>query len=391
MKFAVWLVASSLGATLACGAASAEDSYPLTMKLMPPSGDMRLVPTPNPKALQSPAALACADASGATSADARIAACDKLIAAGKWKGKDIAWAHANLCIVYNAKAQADKALAACDEAIKLDPQRPFSYQIRAEIMEKAANPQKALADYDEAIQLGARNAAIFVNRGRILLAMGESDKALADFNQAIQINPQSSLAYIDRGGAFLAKGDADAALVDFSKTIELSPDRGEAWANRGAAYFMKGENDKAAENFRQALKLEPANAYAALWLFIARGGDDADAKAELKADSTKLSQTAWPWPVVRFYLGETDARQTLAAATAPSDQCEAQFYVGQERLLKKANDEALPYLRKAVETCPKNFVELYHARAELKKLDAAAAPKAEAAPKADTPAEPTKR
>ncbi len=381
MKVAVWLVASSLGATLASGAASAEDSYPLTMKLMPPISSTRLVPTPNPKALQSPEALACADTSGGVSADARIAACDKLITAGKWKGKDIAWAHSNLCIVYNVKAQADKALAACDEAIKLDPQSPFSYQIRAEIMEKAASPEKALADYDMAIQLGAKNAAIFVNRGRILLALGQADKALADFNQAIHLNSQSSLAYIDRGGAWLAKGDADSALADFGKTIEISPDRAEGWANRGAAYFMKGENDKAADDFRQALKLQPGNAYAALWLFIARG-DGADAKAELKANSAKLSQAAWPWPVAQFYLGEADAKQTLAAATTPSDQCEAQFYIGQERLLKKANDEATPYLRKALETCPKNFVELFHARAELKKYDAAAAPKADANPAA---------
>ena len=159
------------------------------------------------------------------------------------------------------------------------------------------------------------------------------------------------------------------ALADFDKAIELTPDNSLAWFNRGSAFFAQGDAAKATENFKQALTLSPTNAYAALWLFIASG--NANAKSELQAHAARLSQKSWPWPVVQFYLGAKDGAQTIAAASNPGEQCEAQFYVGEERALNKAANEALPYLRKAVEICPKDFGETIQAKSELKKLEAA--------------------
>jgi tetratricopeptide (TPR) repeat protein len=373
------LLAMSLGATVAGGGASAQ-LIPDTFSA--PPGATRLIP--RPKQQQSPSADACANSGGKFSVEARLAGCNSLIGSGRWKGRDIAWAYANRCILFNAQGQTDKALANCDSAIEQDPQSWLAYQIRGEIAEKLGHPEKATADYDKAIEVGARNAAIFINRGDIFLADGKAEKALADFNRAIELNDQSVKAYIGRGGSRVALGDADSAVTDFSKVIEIAPGNVIAWFNRGAAWLSKGENFKAAEDFTQALKLQPTNAYASLWRFIARSrsGDGDAAKAELQASSTKLSQSAWPWPAVQLFLGDKDGPETLAAAKTPGDQCEAQFYLGEERLLKNARDEALTYFRKAVETCPKNFAEYFQALNELKP-PVAAAPKAESAPVKD--------
>jgi Tfp pilus assembly protein PilF len=387
MKAVVWLLATSLVASVAGGAAMAEDKIQIPMDVYsPPNGAMRL--TPLQKQLQSPSATACANSGGTFSAEARLAGCSALIETRKWKGKQIAWAFANRCILYKAQGLTEKALANCDLAIEQDPTSWFAHQMRAEVFEKLGNTEKALADYTMATQVGGRNVAIFVNRGNLLLSMGEYDKAIADYDKAIELKDESVLAHIGRGGAWVAKGDADSALADFNKVIEIAPDNAVAWYDRGTVYFAKGENGKAAENLKQALTLDPKNAYAALWQFIALSSDGADAKAELQAGTVKLSQTAWPWPVIQLFLGAKDAAQTLAAATNSDEKCEAQFYVGQERLLKKATDEATPYLRKAIEICPKNFTEYFIAAAQLKKLDgaapsAAAAPKAESAPQTD--------
>lgn len=373
------LLAMSLGATVAGGGALAQlipDNF------SEPPGATRLIP--RPKQQQSPSADACANTGGKFSVEARLAGCNALIGSGRWKGREIAWAYANRCILFNAQGQTDKALANCDSAIEQDPQSWLAYQIRGEIAEKLGHPEKATADYDKAIEVGARNAAIFINRGDIFLADGKADKALADFDQAIELNDRSAQAYIGRGGARLALGDADSALTDFSKVIEIAPGNVTAWFNRGAASLAKGENAKAAEDFTQALKLQPTNVYAALWRFIARvrAGDADAAKAELQASSTQFSRTAWPWPVAQLYLGDKDAPEALAAAKTPGDRCEAQFYLGEERLLKNARDEALAYLGAAAETCPKNFAEYFQALNELKP-PVAAAPKAEAAPVKD--------
>ncbi len=164
---------------------------------------------------------------------------------------------------------------------------------------------------------------------------GESlEKALADFNQALDINPNSARALVARGAAMFTGGDFAPAIADFDKAIELTPDNSLAWFNRGSAFFAKGDAAKAAENFKQALTLSPANAYAALWLFIASG--DTNAKSELQVHAAKLSQKSWPWPVVQFYLGDKNGAQTIASASNLGEQCEAQFYVGEERALSRA-------------------------------------------------------
>lgn len=387
MKSSALLLAISLGAMSVGGTALAQEKQPVPDHFTPPVGAPRFIPVP--KRPQSPAASACSNDGGKFSVEARLAGCSSLIDSGKWKGGEIAWAYANRCIIYNAQGQTDKALANCNLAIQQDPGTWLAYQIRGEIAEQQGNPEKAVADYDKAIEAGARNAAIFINRGDILLASGQPDKAMADFNQAIELNDKSAPAYIGRGGAWVAKGDADSALLDFSKVIELAPKNATAWFDRGAAYFAKGENAKAAEDFKQVLTLDPTNAYAALWQFIARArAQDGDAAAELQASSAKLSRIAWPWPVVQLFLGGKDAEETLAAAKSPGDQCEAQFYLGEERLLKKAIDEALPHFRKAAEICPKNFSEYFQALNELKP-PGDTRPKAETAPVSEEPLRPT--
>jgi lipoprotein NlpI len=365
---------------LACGSAGAQDRFSTAQ-----FGGMEMPRIlPPPKSKQSSAATACATGGGRIELDSRIAACSSLIDSGKWKGKDIGWAYANRCAVYSAQGRDDKALGDCVQAILLDPDSVIPYQIRGDIALKRGQSDKALADYDSAIQHGARYAAIFVDRGNLLLAKGESEKALADFNQALEINHDSVRALVARGAARFTGGDFALALPDFDKAIELAPENSLAWFNRGSAYFANGDAAKATENFKQALTLSPANAYAALWLFIASG--NANAKSELQAHAARLSQKSWPWPVVQFYLGARDGAQTIAAASNPGEQCEAQFYVGEERVLNNAANEALPYLRKAVEICPKDFGETIQARNELKKLEAAPkgdAAKSEAEPKVE--------
>jgi tetratricopeptide (TPR) repeat protein len=381
--------AASFAVSLDCGAAWAQNSLSND-----PFGLQTPRVVPQAKSKQSPDATACATGGGRVAPDARIAACSRLIESGKWKGKDIGWAYANRCAVYSAQGKADKAFADCEKAIEVDPDSVIGYQIRGDILLQRGESEKALADYDNAIAHGARYAAIFVDRGNLLLAKGESQKAIADFDQALAFNPNSARALIARGGARFTGGEFDAAVADFDKAIEYAPESALAWQNRGSAHFAQGDFAKAAENFHQALKLDPANAYVALWLFIAgkSGAGSADAKADLRAHAGKLPK-AWPWPVVQLYLGDKDATQTLAAATTPAEQCEAQFYVGEALTLEKAVDAALPLLRKAAEICPKDFTESVQAQVELKKLEtptlrptteaqpeSAPAPKAEPAP-----------
>ena len=106
-----------------------------------------------------------------------------------------------------------------------------------------------------------------------------------------------------------------------------------------------------------------------LWrhIALARSGNQS-AVAELETDAKKLKQPDWPYPVVELFLGRRTAEAMLAASTKPDEKCEAQFYVGESRLMRGERAGAVELLKAAVESCPKDYIEYRGAVAELKRL-----------------------
>ena len=76
----------------------------------------------------------------------------------------------------------------------------------------------------------------------------------------------------------------------------------------------------------------------------------------------------WPVAVIELLLGGRTAEATLAAASTPAQQCEAQFYVGEWKLLHDDKAGATAAWQAAMDSCPRSFIERKGARAELKRL-----------------------
>ena len=322
-----------------------------------------------PKRSQSPAALACANSDGKAAPAQRAGACSVLIDSHKWTGKDIAWAYANRCAALAALKQNDKALADCSEAIAQDGDLAIAHEVRGQLYSKHGDYAQAIADFDKAIALGASNAGVFSGRGVLRLLAGDARGALADFDREVEIAGGDANSWLDRGSAQLGVGDDARAEQDFAKATELNPKDPQAWLSRGVATLSAGDKAKAAEYFDEALKRDPNMSYAALWRFLARDGS-AQASAELQAFSAKAPKT-WPYAVTQLYLGHASDAETLAAASGGDQQCEAQFYVARNQIMKGDVKTATPGLQRAVDNCPKNFIEYFRAAAELKKVEAA--------------------
>jgi uncharacterized caspase-like protein len=95
---------------------------------------------------------------------------------------------------------------------------------------------------------------------------------------------------------------------------------------------------------------------------------EAAAAAELEVNAGRLKTKEWPFAVIELYLGRRSLELTLDAASKPDERCEAQFFSGEWYVLQNKPAEAGAALRKAVETCPKAWVEYAAAQAELKRL-----------------------
>jgi tetratricopeptide (TPR) repeat protein len=156
----------------------------------------------------------CTKAAG----DESIAACTRAIATGQG---NLAWAYANRCLASARKQDHDRAIADCDQAIKLDPRYARAYNNRAVAYFHKGDKDRAIADYDQAIKLDPKDARTYNNRGITYRDKGDNDRAIADFDQAIRLDPAFTMAYTSRGLAYERKGDRDRARSDFRAALAL--------------------------------------------------------------------------------------------------------------------------------------------------------------------------
>jgi lipoprotein NlpI len=333
-----------------------------------------------------------------------IAACDRVINDPKVTAQNRAAAFSSRCGWWWAKKDPDRALSDCNEAIRADSSNVAAFLNRGNTYQSKSDFEHALADFNTAIRLDPKNAWAFATRGNLYRNTGDLNHALADLNEAIKLDPNYALAIFYRGDLYKGMGDfnramADmndairldanyapayftrgrlsymtgnnpAALEDFTKSIKFDDENATGYFNRGVAYYVVGGRAAdAAADFKKASELNPKDAYAALWRDLAERRTNAP--SHLPEAAKQLDMTVWPAPVIRHFLGETSAEQTLAAAFDAdpriklSQTCEANFYSGEFALLKKNKKEAQRLLKLAADECPPSFVESTAAIAEL--------------------------
>ena len=154
----------------------------------------------------------------------------------------------------------DKAIADCNDAIRLNPKDAKAYRNRGDAYEDKGDFDKAIADLTEAIRLDPEDAKAYSYRGFAYSKKDEHDKAIADFTEAIRLDPKLAPAYRNRGSAYDDKGEYDTAITDYNEAIRLDPKKAEAYRGRGVAYLKKGDLAKAIANYTEAIRLDPKNA-----------------------------------------------------------------------------------------------------------------------------------
>ena len=83
---------------------------------------------------------------------------------------------------------------------------------------------KALADCEQALKLDTKNVEALVQRGRTLGAMHKVNDALADFNDAIRLDSKSAKAFRGRSVSYFSLGKKEQAhFQDITKAIQLDP------------------------------------------------------------------------------------------------------------------------------------------------------------------------
>ena len=204
----------------------------------------------------------CANKDNAYAPDVAISACTAVIQSGKETRKRLAAAFNNRCLALNNKKDHGRALADCDQAIRLDPGYQNAFVNRGVAHYNMKSYERAIADYTEALRLDPNDAVALNNRGNVWRGKGDDERAIADYDTAIRLDPNYSYPYNGRANAWRAKGEIDRALADYDQAVRLNPTYVTAIINRGAAWRSKGDHDRAIADYDVAIRLDPTDANA---------------------------------------------------------------------------------------------------------------------------------
>jgi tetratricopeptide (TPR) repeat protein len=179
----------------------------------------------------------------------------------------------------------DEAIAAFDRAIELNPVFVDAQTLRGAAFVLLERFDEAFVGYDRAIKLDPRDALPHGLRGWALFGLGRFEDALKAFDHAIELGPTDAsrhrnrsevlldpdrlevafnMSLDGRGQALLALGRYDEALAHFDRVVEFNPTTAEGYEGRGQVLMELGRYDEALANFDRAVEFDSTSVLTAL-------------------------------------------------------------------------------------------------------------------------------
>ena len=218
---------------------------------------------------------------------------------------------------------------------------------------------RAVAAFDEAIALDPTNAEFPLGKCRALAAASRHKDAIAACSESLRLRPDNAEALRDRGHYYLNLGQVEPALADLTRAAGLTTtDRG-VYYHLGVAYYLKGDFARAAAAYRSCLdNSKGADAIeCSAWLYpsLVRAGRKQEATALLagvKADPAITGHPAWYLDRLLLFKGVRTEDQVAANLNAEGALSVSSigYSLGLWHLLNGRPERAREYFEKAVAT-----------------------------------------
>lgn len=282
-----------------------------------------------------------------------------------------------------------QAIAAYNEAIRLDStQAPF-YVRRARAYRHAGNATAALADLGAAIRIDPANTDARFERGLVFESLGKYQAAADEYEAIERLTPHDHSAYVYRADDLVEVGHDDEARRDYEIAARLAPNDMALFYGRMQFFFYQHEYEAAMADADAWLSAKPTNMepeqhahdlyYVLIWRHMAAQRLGVDDHAMLARAAMQLDRQKWPYPLIAFYLGQTnetavrDAAAKADGTTVREQQCEMGSYLGEYAAANGHEEVAKHDFIEALAQCPLNFIERKLARRGLATLDVLAA------------------
>lgn len=270
----------------------------------------------------------------------------------------------------------ERALEDLQRAIHVNPYFTPAYFLRGQILAGKKDFAAAIADFNSVIAQDPSLALAFHQRALAHQGNREYRQALKDFDKALGLEPRNALIWRDRAIGHRDAGDYDQAVDDYEEAMRLGFSAVEPHPLADLLFFQ-GRFYQSAQTLQQVVRSRPDDRHAALWRYLALGkaNDDRGAARELAEQSARAAtDKRWPTAVFDYYLGKIDdsslwsAAEATDAALKDERLCQANFYIGEGKLLKGAKEDAIPRLQAAKSQCAPDSSFFHGASAELKRF-----------------------
>ena len=163
-------------------------------------------------------------------------------------------------------ANIDYAIQTFLEALELDPEFALAhaglgeaYWLKYQTTRDSGWIDRAIAASDHALVLDPVEPRVHISLGIIYHGTGRLDQAVEQFERAIELQPTSDEAHKWLGRCSLRRGDVESAISNFKRAIEIRPAYWENYNALGACYATFGRYREAAEQFRRVITFQPDN------------------------------------------------------------------------------------------------------------------------------------
>jgi tetratricopeptide (TPR) repeat protein len=195
--------------------------------------------------------------------DGALAACQQAIKLEPEKASESLLTRSS---AYVKLGKSGEAVADLSQLICLYPNETIYYRSRADAYKNLNRIEDALADLDYIVEkLDKADFLTYSQRSVIHFESQNFEAAIADFEAMLAIadTPENMRypAYQLMGAAYREIGRYDEGIAAATLMIELSPNTVLGYSSRGLCFLKKDIFDKALSDYQRALELEPDNSY----------------------------------------------------------------------------------------------------------------------------------
>jgi tetratricopeptide (TPR) repeat protein len=159
----------------------------------------------------------------------------------------------------------DEAIELAGRAIKLEPEVPQAYELRARIHVLTNAMNLALVDVNQALHLQPGSYSSLLLRARLFQAQEKFDEALKDVETALKVRPKTVSALFLKSSIYETQRKFDRASATMRQVVILQPDNEQARLMLGMYYSMASKVKKALIEFDLILAKNKGNTAALYW------------------------------------------------------------------------------------------------------------------------------